>query len=95
MVIDGPVPAIESRVAGATHRLEMNGSLIYRAPGLTATVDPDTWEVVEAAADGGGEHSLRPAADLYVLLRSLLESAPHLPAAAAGGTRVGHPGYGV
>jgi putative selenate reductase len=91
MVVDGPPQAIEGRVGGATHRVELNGRLDYSAPGLTATIDPETWEVVEAS--GEGEFSLRPAADLYLLLRSMTASAPQVPAAAAG-TRIAHPGYG-
>jgi putative selenate reductase len=90
MLMAGPVPTIEGRVGGATHRVEMNGTLDYSAPGLRATIDPGTWEVVDASGDG--EFSLRPAADLYVLLRSMSGSAPQVPSVSAG-TRIEHPGY--
>ncbi|MFH2071605.1 MAG: FAD-dependent oxidoreductase, partial [Actinomycetota bacterium] len=92
MVFRGDTPAIEGRFGGETHRIESNGSLTYRAPGLTATIDPATWEILDARGDAAGEVSLRSAADLYVLLTGMSTSAPQLPGAGPG-TRIGHPGY--
>jgi putative selenate reductase len=92
--------AIEGRWNGETHRLSVNGTVEYRSPSLTARLDPETLEVMEAApaesAVEGQALSLDPAADMLVLLRGLVGSMPHLPtvaAAAEAGTRVAHPGY--
>ncbi|MCB2224033.1 MAG: putative selenate reductase subunit YgfK [Actinobacteria bacterium] len=93
MLFRGETPAIEGRYGGETHRVEVNGRLSYRSPRVRAEIDPGTWEVLEADGGGDGEVSLRPAADLWVLLQGLAGSAPFLPGHEGGGTRVPHPGY--
>jgi hypothetical protein len=91
---DGDAVAIEGRFAGETHRVELDGRIMYRSPRLSARIDPDTWQVGEAAAEADGVVSLAPAADLYALLAGLAGSAPHLPGfSAEPGARVAHPGY--
>ena len=89
---EGPVWSLESRMAGDTHRVDLNGSLAYSSPTATVRIDPETWEVLEAS--GEGRVSLRGAADMFALLEGLRSSAPHLPAANGGGARIAHPGYG-
>jgi putative selenate reductase len=92
--------AIEGRWNGETHRLSVNGAVEYTSPSLTARLDVETFALLEAkASDGtvdGQALSLDPAADLFVLLRGLGASMPHLPLVAdepGAGTRVPHPGY--
>ena len=89
--------AIESRVDGETHRLVLNGSVEYTAPGFSARLEADTLNVIEAApvneVTDGEAFSLEPAADMYVLLNGLSGSLAHLPAMADEGTRLVHPGY--
>ncbi len=91
-----PGAAIEGRFAGATHHLELDGVLRYRAPGMEAALDPTTFAVLEARPVGavsGVTYSLQPAAMLAVLLQGLADSAPHLPRAdATGGSFVEAPG---
>ncbi len=77
-----PGSVIEGRFAGATHRLELNGALRYRAPGVEAVLDPRSLALLEAVPWGavaGVTYSLEPAATLAVLLEGLTASAPHLP----------------
>ena len=98
---DGDTPAIEGRWDGETHRLELNGAVEYTSPRLRATIDEKTFSVREATVvDGpadGESLSLEPAASMYVLLKGLVDSMPHLPSAVpegrAAGTLVTHPGY--
>ncbi|MDH3606340.1 MAG: FAD-dependent oxidoreductase [Acidimicrobiia bacterium] len=91
--------SIESRVDGRTHRLVLNGAVEYTAPGFTATLDKDTFKLLEAAPTAAGEGeslTLVPAADMYILLKGLQGSMGHLPAMAADGSQgtfVEHPGY--
>ena len=91
--------SIESRVDGATHRLVLNGAVEYTAPGFTATLDKDTFKLLEATPTGAADGEaldLQPAADMLILLRGLQGSMGHLPAMAADGSRgtfVEHPGY--
>lgn len=99
MLVEGPGGwAIESRWAGETHRVEVDGAIVYRAPGATVRLDPNTWRMLggEAPARAEGDLSLVPAAASYALLVSLRSSMPFLPAwsAARSGSRVAHPGYG-
>jgi putative selenate reductase len=92
---------IEGRFAGATHRLAAaDGRLVYEAPGLRATLDRATLAVLEAfptadapAAGAAASVSLEPAAVLATLLAGVTGSLPHIPSAAAGGSRIRHPGY--
>ncbi len=89
--------SIESRVGGETHRMTLNGSVEYSTPGFTARLEPGTLEVIDVTptrpATDGEAYSLEPVADMYVLLRGLAGSMPHLPTVAGGGTRLLHPGY--
>ena len=87
---------MEARIDGETHRIEVNGRLEYTTPAFTATLDPDTLELVEAtptAAAEGQTLSLEPAAVMYTLLSGVSASMPHIPVMAEGGTVVEHPGY--
>ena len=91
--------SIESRVDGQTHRLVLNGSVEYAAPAFTATLDSDTFKLLEATPTGAADGevlTLEPAADMYILLKGLAGSMGHLPVMAADGSRgtfVEHPGY--
>ncbi len=93
-----PGMAMDGRFAGATHHLELNGTLRYRGPGVEAILDPDTLEVLEATPMGavaGEAYSLEPAATMAALLTGLAGSAPHLPRVSeAPGTFVPPPGPG-
>jgi NADPH-dependent glutamate synthase beta subunit-like oxidoreductase len=97
MVFDNS--AIESRVDGETHRLVLNGVVEYSSPRFTATLDRDTFKLLEAtptAAADGESLSLEAAADMFILLKGIHGSMSHLPAMAADGSRgtfVRHPGY--
>ncbi len=89
---------IEGRWNGETHRLSVNGAVEYSSPSFSARLDAETLAVLEATAgDGtveGQTLSLNPAADMYVLLRGLQGSMPHIPVMAEDtGTKVAHPGY--
>jgi putative selenate reductase len=94
--------SIEGRWEGETHQLRLNGVVEYASPAVRATLDAETFDLLDATPQDevadGAVLSLEPAAAMYVLLRGLQESMPHLPTAGAGdeagaGTRVGHPGY--
>ena len=91
--------AIESRVDGETHRMVLNGAVEYTSPRFTATLDKDTFKLLEAtptAATDGEALSLEAAADMFILLKGMQGSMNHLPAMAADGSRgtfVTHPGY--
>ena len=88
---------VESRVAGRTHRAELNGPIVYWAPQFSVTLDPDTMDVVEVGVDDAaatGEHfSLEPLAVMLTVARGVLGSLPQVPVHAESGTAVGHPGY--
>ncbi len=88
--------AMEARVDGETHRIEVNGLIEYTSPAFQAKLDPNTLELLEAtpaAAGDGTTLSLETAAVMHTLLRGVSRSMPHIPVAATGGTFVGHPGY--
>jgi putative selenate reductase len=88
--------AIEGRFGGETHRVELDGTLRYFAPAFTARLDPATFALLEATLEGAAEGealSLEPAAVMATVLRGVSGSMPHIPVAAVGGSRIGHPGY--
>ncbi|NNC40235.1 MAG: FAD-dependent oxidoreductase [Acidimicrobiia bacterium] len=89
--------SIASRVDGETHRLSVNGAVEYQAPEFEARLEAGSLSVLEATpareATDGESFSLEPAADMFVLLKGLAGSMAHLPAVAAAGTRILHPGY--
>jgi putative selenate reductase len=95
----GAVWSMEARWSGETHRIDLNGDLRYTSPQLSATIDPETWELIDAAAGPeaaeGGEVTLERCASMFVLLSGLRDSAPHLPAIGATpvAARFAHPGY--
>ena len=77
--------AMEARWADATHRIELDGKLDYSGPLFRARIEPATFqtehiEVVGNAWDAN-PLSLEPCATMYVLLRGLMQSMPHLPTA--------------
>jgi putative selenate reductase len=90
--------AMEARWQGATHRIELNGRLDYTGPSFRARLNPETFDVEEARlTNSAGALSLEPCAAMYVLLRGLQQSMPHLPTArtdnpATTGS-IAHPGY--
>jgi NADPH-dependent glutamate synthase beta subunit-like oxidoreductase len=90
---------MESRIAGETHRISVNGAIEYTAPSFTARIEPDGFELLEKAASGseqGSDQSLEGAATMYTLLKGINGSMAHLPAMAAQGATasfVTHPGY--
>lgn len=77
--------SIEARFNGETHRLSINGVVDYVSPAVTATLDPETFAVLEAAAagtaGGGDPISLEPAAVMYTVLQGVAGSMGHLPRA--------------
>jgi putative selenate reductase len=98
MFDDGAVAAMEGRWGGETHRIELNGDLRYESPALTARIDPKDFSVAEASPNGGGDPTLEPAASMYVMLKGLRESMPHIPTATPSGAprpagMIAHPGY--
>jgi putative selenate reductase len=95
---------VEGRFDGETHRIAVApgepdrplGRLEYTTPRVRAVLDSDTLALVEATPTGSADGetlSLQPAAVMATLLAGVTGSLPHLPVAAAGGTRVAHPGY--
>ncbi len=98
---------MEAQFDGRTHRIAVNGHapyavdgrdgrIEYTAPGFRAVLDRDTFALVEATPTGAAEGeplSLEPAAVMMTLLAGVTGSLPHIPTAAAGGSRVTHPGY--
>ncbi|MCO5044315.1 MAG: FAD-dependent oxidoreductase [Verrucomicrobia bacterium] len=73
---------IEARIAGTTHRLEMNGTLIYSSPMVRAEWSRhwDLISVVAAAEAVSAERvSLRPALEMAALLLGMIESVPYIP----------------
>ncbi len=95
MFADG---SIEGRWNGETHRLSVNGAIEYTSPSVSARLDSETFEILEATAgDGtidGQALSLEAAADMFVLRQGLQGSMPHLPVVGdASATLVAHPGY--
>ena len=97
--------AMDARWQGETHRIELNGkagnTMDYQGPLFSARLDPDTFELVEIEATAGARTgdtlSLEPCAAMYVLLKGLRQSLPHLPTALpsdhAYNGRIAHPGY--
>jgi hypothetical protein len=65
--------AMDARLQGATHRIELNGKLDYTGPSFRARVNPATFEVEQAEPTGNGDAgeplSLEACAAMYVLLR--------------------------
>ena len=87
---------MEARFGDRTHRISVNGRIEYTAPGFRAVLDCDTFALVEATPTGAAEGeplSLQPAAVMATLLAGVTGSLPQIPTAAAGGSRVAHPGY--
>jgi len=93
---DGEHWAMEGRWQDETHRIELNGGLDYYAPAFKARLDPDSFDVRQLEATGQpGSSSLEPCAEMYVLLRGLLQSMPYLPLTNSPqpGGRIAQPGY--
>jgi putative selenate reductase len=95
MLLGGGV--MEARIDGSTHRISVNGSIEYTAPGFRAVLDRETFALVEATPTGardGEVLSLRPAALMATIMAGVTSSLPHIPTAAAGGSRVAPPVLG-
>ena len=94
---DEYVWAMDARLQGADHRIELNGKLDYSGPAFTARIDPRTFDVETVHVTGlDGRYSLEACADMFVLLDGLRKSSPFLPVARrTTGTsgRIAHPGY--
>ncbi len=77
--------AMDARWQGATHRIELHGDLDYTGPSFSARVNPDTFAVIQIEPNGSGNAadalSLANCATMYVLLRGMQQSMPHLPTA--------------
>ncbi len=74
--------AIEARIAGTTHRLEMNGDIAYSSPMVSAawTLDWELISVVAAEECVEAERvSLRPAVEMAALLTAMIKSVPFIP----------------
>jgi putative selenate reductase len=94
MLLGGGV--MEARFGGQTYRVSVDGRIEYTAPGFRAVLDRDTFALVEATPTGAAEGeplSLQPAAVMATLLAGVTGSLPQIPTAAAGGSRLAHPGY--
>ncbi len=76
---------LEARFGGATHEITIGDDVVYVSPKLRAKLDAKTFEVreiVPAASWAEGETlSLNEAAAMFVLLRSVRDSAGHMPTA--------------
>jgi putative selenate reductase len=82
---------MEARFDGRTHRISVNGRIEYTAPGFRAVLERDTFALVEATPTGAADGeplSLQPAAVMATLLTGVTGSLPHIPTAAAAGSRV-------
>ena len=94
---DDGTAIVEARWDGETHRMEINGTVEYSSPALSATLESESLAVVSVEPGTGaleGQHlSLEPAAAMYALWRGLQQSMPQVPLAGVGGTKVSHPGY--
>ena len=87
---------MEARFGGLTHRISVNGRIEYTAPGFRAVLDRESFALIEAVPTGavdGERLSLQPAAVMATVLAGVTVSLPHVPTAAAGGTRMAQPGY--
>ena len=85
---------MEARIDGGTHRISIDGRIEYTAPGFRAVLDRDTFALLEATPTGAADGevlSLQPAAVMATLLAGVTGSLPHIPTAAAGGSRVAEP----
>ncbi len=72
---------MEGRFNGTTHRVDIGSRISYRSPTLTASLDPATFDLLEATAvepTGSSIASLEPAAVMATLLGGLSRSRPHL-----------------
>lgn len=99
MLLGGDRPAMESRWSGETLRIELGSRLEYSGPEFRAWIDPADFgvervEANEKAADGSAP-PLLPCAAMYVLMKGLMQSMPHFPAAPGGAEGcIPHPDYG-
>ncbi|MDH3481470.1 MAG: FAD-dependent oxidoreductase [Gammaproteobacteria bacterium] len=96
--IDENVWALDARLQGARHRIELNGKLDYTGPSFRARLDPLTFDVERAEMTGDEDScSLEPCAAMFVLLTGIQRSLPFLPTAlpadVAAAGRIAHPGY--
>ena len=94
---DNDVWAMDARLKGTHHRIELNGKLDYAGPAFTASIDPESFNVEFAEATGvDGSYSLEACASMFVLLNGLRKSLPFLPAArrkVATTGRIEQPGH--
>ena len=85
---------MEARIDGGTHRISIDARIEYTAPGFRAVLDRDTFALLEVTPTGAADGevlSLEPAAVMATLLAGVTGSLPHIPTAAAGGSRVPEP----
>ncbi len=94
---DGDTVVVSGRFDGETHRLSINGSMEYTAPGVSASFDESFAFVSGAPGEGASEGesvSLEAAATMYALWRGLDASMPEIPTATDTGTRLPAPTFG-
>jgi putative selenate reductase len=80
---------MEARWGDASHCIELNGELNgklhYSGPAFKADIDPATFELERIEPGDGARDgdllSLEPCAAMYVLLKGLSRSMPHMPTA--------------
>ena len=92
--------SVEGRYGGETHRLSAEDTVEYASPRLRARLAAGSLALLEAVPVGsaadGQDVSLRPAADMYVLLRGAagsMQPLPRAPREKSIETRIEHPGY--
>ncbi|NOY55706.1 MAG: FAD-dependent oxidoreductase [Actinobacteria bacterium] len=73
------VASMQGRFSGETHEIELNDSLSYRGPGVSARLDPGTFAVLDVTGSDGSVLRFEEVAIMYALLRGLQESMPQLP----------------
>lgn len=80
MTRSGAAVAIDARIGGRAHRLEVNdGVAEYRSDALRATLDAGTWKVVDARAEGKPAEGEFLGLGTCALLIALLHAEPALP----------------
>ncbi|MEN8114323.1 MAG: FAD-dependent oxidoreductase [Actinomycetota bacterium] len=91
---DGDAVLVESRVAGETHHLAVNGSIDYSSPIVEASFDDGFGLLSATVADGaqeGADVGFETAATMYALWKGLEASMPQVPLVSEGGTRISAP----
>ena len=79
--------AMQGRWKGVAHEIIWNHSIIYRVPGLTAELEPETLKVrvamIGSKVPDGAMFPLEPCATMCALLRGIRADLPHIPTSEA------------